>query len=74
LHILPKRFVKNKADFLSSTWNVKSFATKHLQKIVKVAGSKIRNKTVIHTILVFDQRGPPDRSFAVAKINSPQSE
>ena len=70
LHILPKRFVKIRHyGFLSSTW--KRQKLKLLQEKLKVhpfvkptKESKIRKcqccKTGnLHTILVFDQRGPP---------------
>lgn len=70
LHILPKRFVKIRHyGFLSSTW--KRQKLKLLQEKLKVQvfvkpanESKIRKcqccKTGnLHTILVFDQRGPP---------------
>jgi hypothetical protein len=70
LHILPKRFVKIRHyGFLSSTWKrqkLKLLQQKlQVQPVIKVAaGSKIRKcqccKTGnLHTILVFDQRGPP---------------
>ena len=70
LPILPKRFVKIRHyGFLSSTW--KRQKLKFLQEKLKVLAfvkpvkeSKIRKcqccKTGnLHTILVFDQRGPP---------------
>jgi len=70
LHILPKRFVKIRHyGFLSSTWKrqkLKLLQQKlQVQPVIKVAAaSKIRKcqccKTGnLHTILVFDQRGPP---------------
>lgn len=71
LHILPKRFVKIRHyGFLSSTW--KRQKLKNLQQDI---GAKVKEKTLktkalpkcpccktgnLHTILTFDQRGPPE--------------
>jgi len=70
LHILPKRFVKLRHyGFLSSTWKRQKLPilqqSLKVQPKIKVAKeSKVRKcqccKTGnLHTILVFDQRGPP---------------
>ncbi len=70
IHILPKRFVKIRHyGFLSSTWKRKKL--KLLQvKLMVVPSQKQENKQSfrkcnccktgnLHTIVVFDERGPP---------------
>jgi hypothetical protein len=70
MHILPKRFVKIRHyGFLSSTWkrqklkdlqsklNVKPSAT--ITKASKVRKCQCCKTGNLHTILIFDTRGPP---------------
>lgn len=81
MHILPKGFVKIRHyGFLSSTWKrvkLKILQSRlQLQAIIeKVTVSKIRKcpcckNGSLHRILVFDQRGPPERNIGMGQITT----
>lgn len=82
LHILPKRFVKIRHyGFLSSTWKRKKL--KNLQQSLHVIVVEKREKTPLprkcsccktgnlHTILVFDGRGPPATYIGISQKQVP---
>lgn len=81
MHILPKGFVKIRHyGFLSSTWKrlkLKIIQSKlQVQAIIeKATVSKIRKcpcckNGSLHRILVFDQRGPPERYIGMGQITT----
>jgi hypothetical protein len=84
LHILPKRFVKIRHyGFLSSTW--KRQKLQHLQQSLGVQPKAKQQKKVdlpkcscckignLHTLLVFDKRGPPKNFLGVRQHSVPYS-
>ena len=82
LHILPKRFVKIRHyGFLSSTWKRQKLKTvQHKLGVIpiekrpkkvdlpKCSSCKIGN---LHTLLVFDKRGPPESYLGARQKNVP---
>lgn len=70
LHILPKNFVKIRHyGFLSSTWKRNKLPALQAKLQVQVVQTKVKTKVLpkclccksgnLHTLAVFDKRGPP---------------
>lgn len=84
LHILPKRFVKIRHyGFLSSTWKRQKLQNLQLSLGIQPKAKQEKNATLskcpncktgnLHTLLVFDKRGPPKSYLGVRQHSVPCS-